>query len=163
MSPFITIALSAVAAFFFMAATWGMKVLSLSPVWVSLPVIFALLGLGALVEMEVLRATRLGQVAVVMLAIEIIMSFVVACIVLGEHYTLREILGIGVILTGMAMLSFGPGQSPVGNAAKSGKQARLTRVIPITPRAAPQRFSTSTPGSALPSIHSRNAPPAVEI
>ncbi len=163
MSPFITIALSAVAAFFFMAATWGMKVLSLSPAWVSLPVIFVLLGLGALVEMEVLRATRLGQVAVVMLAFEIIMSFVVACIILGEHYTLRELLGIGVIVSGMALLSYGPGRQPVAEAVTSGKQPRLTRVIPVTPSASPQRFSTSTPGSTLPSIHSRNAPPAVEI
>jgi multidrug transporter EmrE-like cation transporter len=163
MSPLITIALSAVAAFLFMAATWGMKVLSLSPAWVSLPVVFVLLGLGALIEMEVLRATRLGEVAVLMLALEIIMTFLVAIIILGEQYTLQEILGIGVIVTGMALLSSGMRQGPVAEQGLPGKEARLTRGAPPAPRAEHQLFSTSTPGSALPSIHSRNAPPAVDI
>ena len=54
-----------------------------------------------------LKATRLGYVMVLMLSLELLMTFGVACVVLGEQYTTREIAGMAVILGGMILLSTG--------------------------------------------------------
>jgi small multidrug resistance pump len=107
MSTILVIGLSMGSAFFFMAASWAMKVMGASPLIYSLPLVFLLLGLGGWLEIEVLKATRLGYVMVLMLSLELLMTFGVACLVLGEQYTLREIAGVAVILSGMILLSTG--------------------------------------------------------
>jgi drug/metabolite transporter (DMT)-like permease len=96
MSTILVIGLSMGSAFFFIAASWAMKVLGAAPLLYSLPLVFLLLGLGGWLEIEVLKATRLGYVMVLML-----------CAVLGERYTYREIAGVAVILGGMILLSTG--------------------------------------------------------
>jgi uncharacterized membrane protein len=107
MSTILVIGLSVGSAFFFMAASWAMKVLGAAPLLYSLPLVFLLLGLGGWLEIEVLKATRLGYVMVLMLSLELLMTFGVACAVLGERYTYREIVGVAVILGGMILLSTG--------------------------------------------------------
>ncbi|MGL4487967.1 MAG: hypothetical protein ACRCU5_00795, partial [Rhizobiaceae bacterium] len=156
------------AAFFFMAATWVMKTLSQSHMMLTMPLIFVLLALAVWLEIEVLRATRMGHVIVMMLSIELLMTFAVACFFLREHYTTREFIGIGVILFGMLMLN--SSQPDPESSARNPHSIPLNTIVPtqiVMPNGAHlkqhQTFSTSTPGRALPSIHSRNAPPAVEI
>jgi hypothetical protein len=126
MSTVFVVGLSMGAAFFFMAASWAMKVFGAAPLIYSLPLVFLLLGLGGWLEIEVLKATRLGYVMVLMLSLELLMTFGVACAVLGEQYTLREIAGVAVILGGMILLSTGK-PSAQDNAAIIGAspQAQL--------------------------------------
>lgn len=107
MSTILVIGLTMGSAFFFMAASWAMKVFGAAPLMYSLPLVFLLLGLGGWLEIEVLKATRLGYVMVLMLSLELLMTFGVACVVLGEQYTIREIAGVAVILSGMILLSTG--------------------------------------------------------
>jgi multidrug transporter EmrE-like cation transporter len=168
MSPVTTIVLTTLAAFLFMAASWVMKTLSQSYMLLSIPLIFLIMGLAVWVEIEVLRATRMGHVLVMMLAIELLMTFAVACFFLKERYTLTEFTGVAVILFGMVVLTSGKSNSEVNTAET--QEPRTTTILPkqvtmptgatLTPR---QTFKTSTPGKTFPSIHSRNAPPAVEI
>jgi hypothetical protein len=97
-----------------------------------------------------------------MLAIELLLTFAVACFFLHEQYTAREFVGVAVILFGMIVLTSGNTHSQL--TAMDGKDSLKISVLPSNPSAkAPQPFKTSTPGKTLPSIHSRNAPPAVEI
>jgi multidrug transporter EmrE-like cation transporter len=167
MSPVMTIALTTLAAFLFMAASWVMKTLSQGHMFWTLPLIFLLLGLAAWVEIEVLRATRMGHVMVMMLAIELLLTFAVACFFLGETYSAQEFAGVAVILFGMIVLTLG--SSPQGDITTSQNQQIKTILpkqitMPIGATLAPhQTFKTSTPGNVFPSIHSRNAPPAVEM
>jgi hypothetical protein len=107
MSTFFVLILTVGSAFFFMAASWAMKVFGAAPLMYSLPLVFLLLGLGGWLEIEVLKATRLGYVMVLMLSLELLMTFGVACVVLNEQYTMREIAGVAVIIGGMILLSTG--------------------------------------------------------
>lgn len=107
MSTIFVLILTVGSAFFFMAASWAMKVMGAAPLIYSLPLVFLLLGLGGWLEIEVLKATRLGYVMVLMLSLELLMTFAVACMVLGEQYTVREIAGVAIILGGMILLSTG--------------------------------------------------------
>jgi uncharacterized membrane protein len=173
MSPITTIVLTTLAATLFMAASWVMKTLSQGQMLWTMPLIFLLLGLAAWVEIEVLRATRMGHVMVMMLAIELLLTFAVACFFLKEKYTAQEFAGVAVILIGMIVLTAGQShpQSEANNTSVQSLNApQVPKQIAMPDKtklpARPimrQTFKTSTPGKALPSIHSRNAPPAVEI
>ncbi len=168
MSPATTIALTALAAFFFMAASWVMKTWAQSHLLWTMPLIFLLVGLAVWLEIEVLRATRMGHVVVLMLAIELVLTFTVAYFILGETYSTREFAGVAVILLGMIVLSSGEQRS--AEAPADSREIQISTMLPkqinmpigaqLKPR---QTFRTSTPGRTFPSIHSRNAPPAVEI
>ncbi len=111
MSPLITILFASGAAFFYMAASWIMKAWGGSPYLVLIPAVLLTLSFGAWFETEVLRTTRLGHVIILVLAIEFLMTFVVAVGVLGEQYTLREVGGAIIILAGIAMLCLAPGEA----------------------------------------------------
>jgi uncharacterized membrane protein len=172
MSPLTTIVLTTLAATLFMAASWVMKTLSQGQMLWTMPLIFLLLGLAAWVEIEVLRATRMGHVMVMMLAIELLLTFAVACFFLKEKYTAQEFAGVAVILIGMIVLTAGQShpQSEANTSVQSLKAPPLPKQIAMPDKTKlqtrpilRQTFKTSTPGKALPSIHSRNAPPAVEI
>lgn len=170
MSPLTTIILTTLAAFLFMAASWVMKTLSQGQMVWTMPLIFLLLGLAAWVEIEVLRATRMGHVMVMMLAIELLLTFAVACFFLNEKYTTQEFAGVAVILIGMIVLTAGQSQTETNDNVQALKAPQLSKQIAMpddpnrqTKPRLRQTFKTSTPGNGLPSIHSRNAPPAVEI
>lgn len=108
MSPIVTILFAGGAAFFYMAASWIMKEWGASPYIVLAPVVLATLAAGAWFETEVLRWSRLGFIIVLVLALEFVMTFIVAIAVLGEDYTLREIVGVIVVFTGIALLALQP-------------------------------------------------------
>lgn len=156
MTPVTTIALTTLAAFLFMSASWVMKTLSQGQMVWTMPLIFLLLGLAAWVEIEVLRATRMGHVMVMMLAIELLFTFAVACFFLGEQYNAREFGGVAIIVIGMVMLSVGKTPAAPQIVTQMPSPTHHGQVLP-------HAFKTSTPGKTFPSIHSRNAPPAVEI
>jgi multidrug transporter EmrE-like cation transporter len=168
MTPSTTIALTALAAFFFMAASWLMKTWAQSHLFWSMPVIFILVAAAVWLEIEVLRATRMGHVVVLMLAIELVLTFAVAYFFLGETYSVREIAGVAVILLGMIVLSSGSSDAGTATAERNTistagmlpKQINMPLGATLKSR---QAFNTSTPGRTFPSIHSRNAPPAVEM
>ena len=108
MSPMITILLASGAAFFYMSASWIMKAWGGSTYLILIPAVLVTLAAGALFETEVLRTSRLGHIIILILAIEFLMTFVVAIWLLGENYTPREMAGAAVVLVGIAMLCVTP-------------------------------------------------------
>ncbi len=108
MSPMITLLLASGAAFFYMAASWIMKAWGGSTYLVLIPAVILTLSAAAWFEIEVLRTTRLGHVIILILAIEFLMTFLVAVWFLGEQYTMRELAGAAIILFGIAMLCMTP-------------------------------------------------------
>ncbi len=108
MSPLMTVLLASGAAFFYMSASWIMKAWGGSTYLVLIPAVILTLSTAAWFEIEVLRTTRLGHVIILILAIEFLMTFVVAIWFLGEKYTPREMAGAAIVLVGIAMLCMTP-------------------------------------------------------
>lgn len=103
-----------------------MKVMGAAPLVYSLPVVFLLLGPGGWLEIEVLKATRLGYVMVLMLSFELLMTFAIACVVLGERYTAREIAGVAIIPGGLILLSTGkPGTQDDASVTGASQQSHV--------------------------------------
>jgi uncharacterized membrane protein len=107
MSSGLTILLAAATAFFFVVTSWAMKSLEATSATWLLPLILTFLLLAGWLEFEALRASKLGSVVIVILAFEIVMTFAVACIFLGEHYSLREVTAVLITIGGMTLLSLG--------------------------------------------------------
>lgn len=111
MSQMITILLASGAAFFYMAASWIMKAWGGSTYLVLIPAVLMTLSAGAWFETEVLRTSRLGHIIILVLAIEFLMTFLVAIWILGEQYTMREMTGAAIVIVGIAMLCMTPGHA----------------------------------------------------
>lgn len=111
MSQMITILLASGAAFFYMSASWIMKAWGGSTYLVLIPAVLVTLSAGAWFETEVLRTSRLGHIIILVLAIEFLMTFLVAVWFLGEQYTIREMTGAAVVIVGIAMLCMTPGHA----------------------------------------------------
>jgi drug/metabolite transporter (DMT)-like permease len=106
MKAMSTIALATGAAFFYMAASWMMKEWGASSLFVVVPAVLLTLAVGVFFEIEVLKVARLGHVIVLVLAIELVMTFLIATTVLGESYSPREMLAVAVIAFGIGLLSW---------------------------------------------------------
>ncbi len=108
MSSLATLMLASGAAFFYMAASWIMKEWGSSSLVFLIPAVLATLAVGAWFEIEVLKFSRLGHIIILILAVELVMTFFVATAVLGESYSRREIIAVMVIASGIGILSWTP-------------------------------------------------------
>ena len=92
------------------------------PVPAALLPVYAALGVAAWFESLALPGNRFGIVVLLILASEVLITAGVA-VALGEHYSLREIAGILMIVVGMAVVCQGDG-ARAGDAA-GGRAAAL--------------------------------------
>lgn len=134
MSPLTTIVLAFATSFFYVLASYFMKLTSTTAIWALMPMGFVALFIGGLFEVEAMKTSRMGAVFIFILCFEAILIALCAIVVLGESYTLREIAGLTVIVAGIALLSWPQGQpeteTPLaveGSAAmRDGKVGLLT-------------------------------------
>lgn len=110
MSPLTTIVLAFATSFFYVLASYFMKLTSTTAMWALMPMGFAALFIGGLFEVEAMKTSRMGAVFIFILCFEAILIAMCAVLVLGESYTLREIAGLAVIVAGIALLSWPKGQ-----------------------------------------------------
>ena len=103
MSPPLLVALCALSAAFYVAAGAVMKVAGGLPFVLLLVPVLAALALAAWFESLALPASRFGMVALLILAFEVLIAFGAAA-ALGERYSGRELLGLVVIVAGIAIV-----------------------------------------------------------
>lgn len=108
MSSLATLMLASGAAFFYVAASWIMKEWGTSSLLVLIPTVLVTLTIGVWCEIEVLKFSRLGHIIVLILAVELVMTFFVSTALLGESYSPREILAVMVIASGIGLMSWTP-------------------------------------------------------
>ncbi len=133
MSPLATIGLAFCTSFFYVLASYFMKLTSTTAMWAVLPLGFAALIIGGLFEVEAMKTSRMGAVFIFILCFEAILIALCAVVVLGESYTFREIAGLAVIVAGIALLSWPSGQAAPqdavaveeGGPAQGGKQGGI--------------------------------------
>lgn len=126
MSALLTIFLATGAAFFYMAASWAMKAWGGTSLVLLVPAVLVILAIGAVFEIEVLKFARLGHVIVMVLAIEMLMTFVVSTMVIGETYTPREVTGIAIVVAGLMMLNWPASERIAGPHAEAGSSSTTT-------------------------------------
>ena len=98
------VALCLASAVFYVAGTAAMKLYGHAPfALLMVPVGLAFL-LAAWFEVAVLRSTRVGQVFLLIFAFEVVLTALLAFVVLQERYSVREMLGLATIVTGIAIL-----------------------------------------------------------
>lgn len=132
MSSLATLMLASGAAFFYMAASWIMKEWGSSSLLVLIPVVLATLAVGVWFEIEVLKFSRLGHIIILILAVELVMTFFVATAVLGESYTRREIIAVMIIASGIGILSWTP--STASDTARGAKVGLPDATRSVEPR-----------------------------
>lgn len=106
MSYALTLMLAAIAAMFYVGATYVLKIWNQLPPAVAMFSALALLSLACLAELEVLRRARFGDVVVLVIAFEVTLALVVSHLVLSEVYTGRDLVGLAVIALGLGILTW---------------------------------------------------------
>ncbi|MDZ4093735.1 MAG: hypothetical protein U1D35_02350 [Paracoccaceae bacterium] len=107
MFVFITFFMAFLTAGFYVLAQVILKHWSDLPFWLAASAALASLGLACLVETEVLRRARFGEVVVLIITFEVAMAFVLSRLAFGEAYGLRDGFGFGLLLLGLGLLLWG--------------------------------------------------------
>ena len=103
MSPPLLLALCALSAAFYVAVPLVMKLGGGTPFLFVVLLVLAALATAAWLESRALTVDRFGLVVLLILASEVVITAAVA-IALGERYGLRELAGLLLIVTGMAVV-----------------------------------------------------------
>jgi drug/metabolite transporter (DMT)-like permease len=142
MSPLATIGLAFCTSFFYVLASYFMKLTSTTAIWALMPLGFAALFVGGLFEVEAMKTSRMGAVFIFILCFEAILIALCAVIVLGETYTLREIAGLTVIVAGIALVSWPKGETPSDAVAtEGGRKAEYGNMGTTSPAVAGRQAS----------------------
>lgn len=96
----------------FMMSNLAMKQLDGMPWYILYGAVAVAIMAGAWFEVQALREVQLGHAVATILSAEIILSIAVAAYFLHEHYTLRDVSGIALILAGIAVLGLSKPQTP---------------------------------------------------
>ncbi len=99
------------SGFFLMLANVSMKFVDK----LSLPLVAVLVlitgGIGAFLEIEALRLGKLGTTVTLVVASEILLSLVVAQFFVRERFSMVEMLGILMVIGGVALLGSGKSEA----------------------------------------------------
>lgn len=112
------------AGFCFMLANLFMKTMGDMPIYILYPAIAATFAVGAYFEIEALKHAPLGYAVTFILAWELVLSLLIAVIFFKENYSSGNILGIGLVVIGVALLHLPSGQSRAQINAQAQSNAR---------------------------------------
>lgn len=113
MSVFMTLALAFLASFFYVGASVFLKQWSsLSPVVATLGIL-GCLGLACLAELHVFRRAGFAEVVVLVITLEVGMAVLLSRLAFGEVFTLRDGLGMVLLVMGAAVLLWHPEKQAV--------------------------------------------------
>lgn len=98
----LLIALSAIG---YGIATLGLKMGSNNPGWMPMGIIILGFGLAILAEIEVLRRVDIGVAYISIIGLETLIVLSYAWVI-GEALNLRQVGGAGMVVAGLAVLSY---------------------------------------------------------
>lgn len=127
----------------FMLSNLAMKQLDGMPWYVLYGAVGISIMAGAWFEVQALRQIQLGHAVATILSAEILLSIGVAAWFLHEHYTMRDVSGIALILSGILVLglSRAPAEPALVKAAEPARpMVSGAAVIDDAPAAAARRL-----------------------
>ncbi|WP_426230425.1 hypothetical protein [Pararhizobium sp. DWP3-4] len=104
MDTLISVALITGAGFCFMLANLVMKTMGGTPFYVLYPAITITFAAGAYFEVEALKQAQLGYAITFILGCELLLSLAIAILFLGEAYSASNLVGIALVVIGIALL-----------------------------------------------------------
>jgi multidrug transporter EmrE-like cation transporter len=108
----------------FMLANLAMKTMGDTPIYILYPAIAATFAAGAYFEIEPLKHAPLGYAVTFILAWELVLSLLIAILFFKESYSSGNLLGIGLVVIGVALLHLPSGQSLAQMNAQAQSDAR---------------------------------------
>jgi uncharacterized membrane protein len=146
MSVPLLLVLCATSAGFYVGATALMKIAGGTPFLMLLLPVLATLGIAAWVESLALPHNRFGIVGLLILSSEVLITACVA-VALGERYSLREILGLTLIVIGLVVVCEADGRpADTPGDVPSGREAIAAAGSSGSPAAAPSRPAPAAAG-----------------
>lgn len=121
MSYFIVVILAVVSAGFYVGATVVLKLWHALPPTVAVLAVLGMMGLACLAEVVMLRGTKLGEAIILLFAAEVVFGLAVSLYAFGDAFSMREGLGLGVIVLGVGILCWQP-----SGADASAEQAMIS-------------------------------------
>jgi drug/metabolite transporter (DMT)-like permease len=94
------------SAFFYMAATFAMKYWSGQSLLVVVVPAGAALLLAAMFEIEALRKAQMARTLIVIISFEVLLTLICAVVLLNEHYSMRDLIAVALMLTGTVLLIY---------------------------------------------------------
>jgi drug/metabolite transporter (DMT)-like permease len=127
--------LAFISAFFYMAATFAMKYWGGQSLWIVLPLAGSALLLAALFEIEALKISQMARTFVVILSFEFMLTIICAIFLLEERYSMRDLLAICLMFSGIVLLSMRGDESTAMAPAKkiALRQAESVLTKPAEP------------------------------
>ena len=117
------------SAVFYVAATFVMKYWGSLGAASALLLIVITLGVAVLLEVIALREAKLGYLYVVILGIECVLAMAAACWILRESYSPQELMGVALIVVGLAVLHLPQGAGSDEQPAEIGEPAPAASAI----------------------------------
>ncbi|MCB1386476.1 MAG: hypothetical protein KDJ80_11125 [Nitratireductor sp.] len=114
-----------ISGIFYVLATFAMKYWGGLPLLVLLPLAGTALCLAAIFEIEALKSAQMARTFVLILSFEFLLTFLCATLFLGEHYTMRDLVGLCLVFAGIVMLAARK-DTAVGEVAAKGVPAHRT-------------------------------------
>jgi drug/metabolite transporter (DMT)-like permease len=108
MSVVLTLALAFLASFFYVGAAVFLKQWSSLPPLVAVAGILGCLGLACLAELLVFRRAGFAEVVILIITLEVGMSVLLSRLAFGEAFTMRDGLGMVLLVLGAAVLLWHP-------------------------------------------------------
>ncbi|MGB8815378.1 MAG: hypothetical protein WCC57_19545 [Paracoccaceae bacterium] len=102
---------SMVGALYFSAAV-VLKYAAQLPPWGAVVAAVALLALACLIEVEVLRRARFGEMVILTIAFEVTLTVVFSRLALAEAFSPRDMAGIALLGLGLVLLLLGGEHAP---------------------------------------------------
>ena len=91
------------AAVFYVCAMISMKLWADAPTALLTGIIVIALLIGTVFEIAALHGERLGMIYVTILALEVVLIAIAACLLFGESYSYKEVAGCLLVLAGTAV------------------------------------------------------------
>jgi multidrug transporter EmrE-like cation transporter len=128
----MTLFLAFSSALFYIVATYVMKQWSSLGSLTAVTLIIVTLGAAAICEILALRQERLGHIYVLILGIECVLVMVCTWYLLRESYAAHELLGLILIVAGIALVQLPSGTRAEGEARNVGLVQTDELRLPVT-------------------------------
>lgn len=111
------------SGFFYAMANLAMKQFGTQPPLVLYSTVGLAIMTGAYFEVSALSASRLGSSVAIILSVEIVLSFLLAAILLGERFSCSDLAGVLMVVSGIVLLAAKPGEVEIAAQADPADKA----------------------------------------
>jgi multidrug transporter EmrE-like cation transporter len=115
------------AGAFFMLANLAMKVLGHMPAYILYPVVAMAMVGGCYFEILALKGVQFAFAIVVILGLEMLLSVMIAHAFLGERYSLTNLAGVVLVVSGIGLVHLPSGKAEAETIETTGKNEPIAQ------------------------------------